>query len=99
MSRFRVYANPEGSGYLLDVQADLLSHLNTCIVVPLLPLDAAPKPAQVLNPIFEVAGVKHVMATQFLAAVPKRSTASEVQDLHEQAHEIVNALDCLFQGV
>lgn len=57
MSRYRVYSNPEGAGALLDVQADLMSHLSTCVVVPLLPMDAAPKPARVLNPLFEIAGV------------------------------------------
>ena len=50
MARFHVYVNAEGGGYLLDVQANLLNHLNTCVVVPLLPLDTAPKPAKVLNP-------------------------------------------------
>lgn len=99
MSRYRVYSNPEGAGALLDVQADLMSHLSTCVVVPLLPVDAAPKPARVLNPLFEIAGVPHVMVTQFIAAVPRRLLASEVADLHERAHEIVSALDCLFQGV
>ncbi|MBA2960509.1 MULTISPECIES: CcdB family protein [Ramlibacter] len=99
MSRYRVYANSEGDGFLLDVQANLLSHLSTCVVVPLLPVDAAPKPARTLNPMFEITGVPHVMVTQFIAAVPRRLFASEVADLQEQAHEIVNALDCLFQGV
>jgi toxin CcdB len=35
--RFSVYANPEGPDDLIDVQANLLSHLNTRVVVPLLP--------------------------------------------------------------
>lgn len=26
MARFHVYPNPNGAGYLLDVQADLLEH-------------------------------------------------------------------------
>lgn len=99
MSRYCAYANPEGDGFLLDVQADLLSHLSTCVVVPLLPLDTAPKPARVLNPLFEITGVQHVMLTQFIAAVPRRLLASEAADLRERAHEIVSALDCLFQGV
>ncbi len=99
MSRYCVYANPEGSGFLLDVQANLLSHLSTCIVVPLLPADAAPKPARALNPTFEITGVPRVMVTQFIAAVPRRLLAETVADLHEQVHEIVSALDCLFQGV
>lgn len=56
MGRFTIYSNPGGVGYLLDVQADMLSHLNTRIVVPLLPLSAAPKPATTLNPQFVIAG-------------------------------------------
>ncbi len=99
MGRYRVYANGEGDGFLLDVQADLMSHLSTCVVVPLLPVDGAPKPARVLNPLFEITGVPHVMVTQFIAAVPRRLLASEVTDLRQRAHEIVSALDCLFQGV
>lgn len=99
MARFHVYLNAEGGGYLLDVQADLLDHLNTCVVVPLLPMDAAPKPAKVLNPKFEIDGVAYLMATQFLAAVPRRLIHQEVANLQQDAAIIVNALDCLFQGI
>ena len=42
----------DGPGYLMDVQADMLNRLNTRVVVPLLPLSEAPKPAKVLNPQF-----------------------------------------------
>lgn len=44
MARYDLHANPDGPGYLLDVQADLLAGLNTRIVVPLMPQDAAPEP-------------------------------------------------------
>lgn len=50
MARFDVYQNPDGQGALLDVQADLLSQLNTRVVVPLLPASYAPIPAKHLNP-------------------------------------------------
>lgn len=99
MARFHVYENTEGGGYLLDVQANLLDHLNTCVVVPLLPLDAAPKPAKVLNPTFEIAGAPCLMATQFLAAVPRHLLGAEVANFQSRDTEIVNAMDCLFQGI
>lgn len=99
MARFHVYLNAEGGGYLLDVQANLLHHLNTCVVVPLLPLDQAPRPAKVLNPIFDIEGASYLMATQFLAAVPRRVLGQEVLSLEAQAHTVVSALDCLFQGI
>jgi toxin CcdB len=99
VARFHVYVNSEGGGYLLDVQANLLSHLNTCVVVPLLPIDSAPQPAKVLNPTFEINGASYLMATQFLATLPRRLMGKEVLSLQEEANIIVNALDCLFQGI
>jgi toxin CcdB len=99
MARFSVYANPEGPGYLMDVQANLLSALNTRVVLPLLPSSMAPKPAQTLNPVFEVDGTPHVLATQFMAAVPCTLLKTQVFSAQDRAHEVVAALDCLFQGV
>ncbi len=98
MPRFGVFRNPEGAGYLLDVQADLLSHLNTRVVIPLLPLELAPQPARTLNPIFEIEGQRLMLATQFLAAIPQRLLAEHVADLRDKHTEITNALDLLFQG-
>src|SRR3546814_8547155 len=70
MAKFGVYRLRDGNGYLLDCQADLLRDLNTRFVVPLLPVDTAPKPAARLNPIFEIQGEQYMMVTQFAATVP-----------------------------
>ena len=53
MARFDFYVNSEG-GYLLDVQANLMSELNTRVVIPLMPRASAPKPAERLNPVFQM---------------------------------------------
>jgi toxin CcdB len=98
MARFGVFRNPDAAGYLLDVQADLLGHLNTRVVVPLLPLNVVPTPAKTLNPVFEVDGEAMVMATQFLAAVPTSLLRTCVASLEGQRHDITTALDLLFQG-
>jgi toxin CcdB len=98
MARFDVYRNPDGAGYLLDVQADLLSHLNTRIVVPLLPPDAAPRPAQRLNPSFRAGADDLVMVTQFLAAVPRSMLKAPVGTLSNRHSDIVAAVDFLMQG-
>jgi toxin CcdB len=55
MSRFDIYRRTGGAGFLVDIQDNLLRDLNTRIVAPLLPLSEAPKPAQRLNPVFEIA--------------------------------------------
>ncbi len=73
--------------------------LTTRAVVPLLPLGKAPKPARTLNPVFDIGGVQHAMVTQYLSAIRRRELGSHVADLTNEASTIVNALDCLFQGV
>ena len=98
MARYDYYRNDTGVGFLLDVQSDLTAGLNTRVVVPMLPESQAPRPAKRLNPVFAIGGVTHVMATQFLAAIP----ASELRDfqgsLERERDAIVNALDMLFFG-
>lgn len=98
MARFDVYSLPEEKGYLLDVQADLLDHLNTHIVIPLLPSSYAPRPAQYLNPSFNVEGEKLVMVTQFMAAVPSGMLRNPITNLESMRNEIVAAIDFLMQG-
>lgn len=98
MARFEVYRNPDGPGWLLDVQADVMSHLNVRMAVPLLPPDDAPLPARRLNPLFVVEGRDAVMVTQFMAAVPTRVLQGAVATLGEHRDEIVVAIDMLLSG-
>ncbi len=98
MAKHDVYANPDGPGYLLDVQSDLLDPLNTRVVVPLFPLAEAPHPAKRLNPIFEIEGSDVVMVTQFMAAVPVNILQERVTNISAQFAEITDALDMVFQG-
>lgn len=98
MARFDVYANDSDPGYLLDVQADLLGGLNTRVVVPLLPMPLAPKPAAQLNPSFEIQGVAVSMVTQFMAAVPEAELKQHVASLDHARDAILGAIDFLHQG-
>ena len=98
MARFLIYRNPDAEGYLLDVQANILDHLNTRVVVPLLPLAAAPRPAATLNPVFNIAGNAMVMATQFMAAVPTSLLKLPAGSLESSRDEITAAMDFLLQG-
>ncbi|HYD70588.1 CcdB family protein [Azospirillum sp.] len=98
MARFDVHRNPHGPGYLLDVQADLMSLLNTRVVVPLLPPKEAPQPANRLNPVFDVGDERVVMVTQFLAAVPRSELGASVTSLTAHHIAIVGAIDMLLSG-
>lgn len=98
MSRYGVYPNRGASGYLLDVQTDLLGPLSTRIVIPLLPLAYAPAPAKILNPLFDIGGEVHSMVTQYLAAVALGELTHPVFNAQARADEIQAALDFLFHG-
>ena len=99
MARFDVYASPDGRGYLLDVQADLLDRLNTRVVVPLMPVGTAPSPAKRLNPVFDIQNERHVMVTQFLSAVPVFILKTPISNLALHDTEIMGALDILTTGI
>ncbi|MEE9429340.1 MAG: CcdB family protein [Paracoccaceae bacterium] len=98
MAKYDVYEHPDKSGYLLDVQADLLDQLNTRVVVPLLAKSRAPKPATRLNPEFKLKGKQYVMVTQFIATVPRSILKDPVSNLREEFAEITSAIDMLIQG-
>lgn len=88
-----------GGGLVVDCQSDLLGHLNTRIVVPLIPRDEAPVPARRFNPIFPIEGTDHVMDTQFASAVERRQLGEIVTSLTDRSFEIVDAFDLLLSGV
>lgn len=85
-------------GYILDVQADLLSHLSTRAVVPLLPEEKAPKPISELNPVFEIRSKRHVMITQAIASIPIRELSQPIASLTEHHDRVTRALDVLLLG-
>lgn len=100
MARFDVHVSPGNPAhYVLDVQADLLGMLNTRVVVPLLPIDAAPMPAEILNPVFEIEAQRFVMLTQFIAAIPRKELGEPVTSLKQHDYAIGRALDFLTSGV
>lgn len=98
MARFDVYANPGGSGFLVDVQADLMSHLNSRLVIPLVHSGIAPTPMKVLNPIFPIEDASYLMLTQQMAAVSVQMLKRPVLNVNDRRDEVVAAIDLLLQG-
>jgi toxin CcdB len=97
MARFCAHRLPDGA-YVLDCQSDLLDHLTTRFVVPLVPIAHVETPMARLNPRFEVDGEQLVMMTQFAGAVPARSLGKIVKPLHDEHYAISVALDMLITG-
>ena len=97
--RFDVYRLPMAArGFVVDVQADLLSNLATRMVIPLLP--EADHRAQFadLHPIFEIHGERHILVTHELASLQKRQMQKPVASLVEKRDQITRALDILLTG-
>ncbi len=92
------YRSAEDDTYLLDVQSNLLGHLNTRVVVPLLPPNVAPVPGRRLNPSFAIGGKSYIMVTQFMSALAASELREVEGNLSKHHDEIVGALDMLFQG-
>lgn len=105
MAQFDVCRNPNATSraripYLLDVQSDLLDTLATRVVVPLCkPEVLSGKPAERLNPAFEIEGRKLLMLTQELAAVPRKALGERVANVAAERAAIVAALDLLLTGI
>jgi toxin CcdB len=105
MPQFDVYRNSNPATraripYLLDVQSDLLEPLATRIVVPLCKPDVlGGKPAEGLNPAFEVEGRKLLMLTPELAGVSRKTLGGRVANLAHERQSIVAALDLAFTGI
>lgn len=99
MAQFDVFRIGKDALLVLDCQADILAALKTRVVVPLIPLADAPKPARNLNPVFEIDGARYYLAAQQLSAVELKELGDKVGSLAAQRREIVNALDFLLTGV
>jgi toxin CcdB len=97
VARFDVYKSAKGE-YLVDCQADLLSHLDTRFVVPLIPPDAGLKVVTRLNPTFMIDGQQLIFFTQYASAISIRALSKKVGSLADQDSAILAALDMLIIG-
>jgi toxin CcdB len=105
MAFLEVHANPNPASkmaipLLLEVQADLLSALESRVVVPLYRKDAAPRYAIArLTPILEFQGQPYVAMVPELAGLARRSLGTCLGNMPSARAEIIAALDLLFTGI
>lgn len=104
MARYDVYRNPSTHSnttpFLLNVQADLLENLDTCIVIPLRLREsfAAVRLPEDLIPEFLIDGVNCFLETPNMAAVPRKILKRPVLNLKIETHRTTLAIDRLFMG-
>lgn len=99
MAQFDVHKLVNRPGLVIDCQTDLLDHLASRLVVPLLPCAKAPPRAGRLNPVFQIKGTEHIMLTQSAAAIHRNDLGERIASLADRDREIMNALDFLLTGV
>ncbi|OAN50645.1 hypothetical protein A6A04_17590 [Paramagnetospirillum marisnigri] len=97
MAQFDLYAL--GGTLVLDAQSDLLDGFATRMVVPLLPVDFAPRPAERLNPVFTIGDARYVLMPQMMASVPVSELRNRRGSLAHEHFVIKPAIDMLFDGV
>jgi len=105
MAQFDVYPNPsprqrDAVPYLVDVQSDLLDHLPTRLIMPLVAerFNASPLPSR-LSPSFRIEGQTLYLWPQQTASMPARLLPKPVASLQTQAHAITDALDAVVSGI
>jgi len=105
MAQLTVYKNKNPQTrtavpFLLDIQNDLFSDLETRVVVPLhLASALRGKALRTLTPILEIEGDFFVMLTPQLAGIPKSELGAPVAELRQHRAEIIAAIDFLITGV
>ncbi len=104
MAQYDVFKNPGihalTTPYLINVQADLLESLDTCMVIPLRLHDsfAAVKLPTDLVPVFSIEGTTFLLETPQMAAVPRKILKNPVLNLQQEQARITSAIDRLFHG-
>ncbi len=104
--QFDVYPTPGQAKaffpFVVDVQADLLSSLDTRLIVPLLPMQAgkaAPKVLVRLNPLVDFAGKRYVLMANQIANISASRLRQAAGNIADQRQAIVEAVDFLITGI
>ena len=101
MARYDVYKlEGKSTPYVLDVQANILDHLDSVVVVPLLSKkDAASEALERLKPLVEIEGTEFILITTDLSSIPRKTLGDYICNVEEDyAQHVTDALDFLFQG-
>lgn len=97
--QYALYRMPKGrAGYLVDVQANRLSHFRFRVVVPLLPAENTPPELPRLNPVFVIDGERFVLTPNAIATIARGELGDVAGDLVDHQDEIQIAFEVLLKG-
>ncbi len=105
MSQFTLYLNKDKNSkkiypYFVDVQNNLLSGLNSRLVIPLTASKKVnEKIASKLCPAISIDGEEYILVTNQMTTVPKSILKSEIDSLESYRYQIIDAIDMLITGI
>ena len=105
MSQFDVFKNTNSSTqalypYLVDVQSNTLSNLQTTVVIPLTAeKHYSGKPLSNLHPSFKIFGREYIGMTTLIAGVDKSILGDKAASLSQNRDQIISALDFMITGI
>ena len=105
MSQFTLYKNSDKSTnktypYFLDVQSDLMSVLNSRLVIPLTPVKSLDESApEKLCPVIKLDKGEFALLTHQLTSVPVKMLKTPITNLDIFRDEVIAAIDFLITGI
>jgi len=104
MAAFRIHRNKSSSSeqypYIVDVQSELLSDLETRLSIPLTAsTEIVGKPIRNLNPTVVIGKDVYVVLTQQMAAIPRAVLGEELKDVAIDRSQILSSIDFLITGI
>lgn len=105
MAQFDVYKNKNRSTktlypYLLEVQTNLLSELQTTVVIPLTVENGyRGDKLKILHPVFEIMGKQYLSITTLIAGIERGDLGENIFSLAKSRDDIISALDFMITGI
>ena len=105
MAQYHIYENLNQNSkklypYLVDVQASILTDLETRIVIPLIVKEMFGKEViRNLNPVIAIKKKKYILITQQMAGIPNKQIGSLICECLSERQEILSAIDFLITGI
>jgi len=105
MSQFMAYQNTHAKTktqfpLLLNIQSDLLSNLETIMVIPLTPKDVQNSRHIItyLMPVLNIKGIDYILMTPQMAGIHKKLLGKPIFDCSNDRQTIIAAIDFLTSG-
>lgn len=105
MAQYHIYENLNQNSkkiypYLVDVQASILTDLETRIVIPLIVKEKFGKEViSNLNPVITIKRKQYILITQQMAGIPNKQIGALICECLSERQAILFAIDFLITGI